>query len=236
MREINTNFIEILRVSPILILSGTSSKVSTREIDKIIAQYTEPELANIRMESYTEDDNTFVLIHLPEETLCFNESVAKTFGLKAAWFYLKTGITGYTNYRAINGVFDSRVGQWIYGDKRDETIGILDDTVFTQYEERSEWLLYSPFLKLDGQSINEIEVETLPGSNVIDDDATVALSLTYDGISYGTEWFQLYGSSLDYNQRFMVRRLGHIRNWVGIKFRGATKSRMAFALMKVTHD
>ena len=78
-------------------------------------------------------------------------------------------------------------------------------------------------------------METIPGSSVVDDDATVALSLTYDGIHYGKEWFQLYGNALDYNQRFIIRRLGYVSDWVGFKFRGATKSRMSFGVLKVTH-
>ncbi len=50
------------------------------------------------------------------------------------------------------------------------------------------------------------------------------------------EWFALYGSPLDYGQRFILNRLGYVRDWVGFKFRGATKSRMAFAMMRLDYD
>jgi len=69
-------------VSVYLLGIGSATKVSTREIDKVLAKYTEPELSNIRMECRTENDVTFILVHLPEETLCFNESVAAEFGKK----------------------------------------------------------------------------------------------------------------------------------------------------------
>lgn len=213
---------------------GASQKVSTREIDKILAEYKESELVDMRMESRSEDNVSFVIVHLPNETLCFNETIATNLGVEAAWSVLKTDIVGDTPYRAINGVFDASRGDWIYGDKYSTQIGKLDNSVFTHYGETVEWLLYSPLLKLEGASIDEIEFETVPG-HTTSQDATVAISLTYNGLSYGKEWFKLYGSPLDYSERFIIRRLGYVSDNVGFKFRGATSSRMSFAYFKVTY-
>jgi hypothetical protein len=213
---------------------GSAAKVSTREIDKIIAEYTEPELSDMRMECRNEDDTTFILVHLPEITLCFNESIAKVFGVEAAWTILKTDIQGDDTYRGINGVFDARIAKFIYGDKRDARIAELDNTVFTHYGDAIEWLLYTPLLKLETASVDQIEIETLPG-NAPDGDATVAISETSDGIAYSQEWWDLYGNNLDYNQNFTIYRVGYVADWVGYKLRGATKSRMAFAGFKITY-
>lgn len=222
-------------VSVHIVTLGKSQKVSTREIDKILSTYSEPELSDMRMECRTEDDVVFILVHLPNETLCFNETIAAKFGKGNAWTILKTDVEGDNTYRAINGVFDARSALWTYGDKLNGNIGKLDNTVFTHYGEMVEWLLFAPFMKYDGMSIDEIEIETLPG-NTNFDDATVAFSLTLDGLTYGKEWFTMYGEKNDYNQRFYLRRLGAIQNWAGFKFRGATKSRMSFATMKVTYE
>jgi hypothetical protein len=222
-------------VSVYILSIGTSTKVSTREVEKILAQYTEPELADMRMESRMEDDISFVLIHLPNETLCFNASIAKSFGKQFAWTILKTDVDGDITYRAINGVFDARSAKWIYGDKQSNLIGQLDNTVFTHYDNMVEWLLYAPFVKLERASIDEIELETIPGHTTLED-AKVAISLTYNGLTYGTEYFMNYGSPSDYGQRFIGRRFGYVSDWVGFKFRGATKSRMSFALFQLTYS
>jgi len=140
---------------------GSSEKISTREIDKIISQYSEYQLIDIRMESRTENDTIFVLLHLPNETLCFNESIAKSFGKELAWTILKTDVEGNNTYRAINGVFDARSSQWIYGDKINGTIGKLDSLVSTHYNEIVEWLLYTPLLLLEKFSIDEIMIPDL---------------------------------------------------------------------------
>jgi hypothetical protein len=212
---------------------GSSQRVSTREVEKILNEYTEPELSDMRMESITEDKTSFVLLHLPNEVLCFNETIAKTLGVEYAWTILKTDVQGDLPYRAINGVFDSNRGDWIYGDKRNSNIGKRDNTVFTHYDETVELLFFSPLLSLEDQSINEIELDTIPGHTGFDD-ATMAISLTYNGVTYGKEWFELYGAQLDYNKRFIIRRLGYVSDYVGFKFRAATKSRMAFSKFRIT--
>lgn len=209
---------------------GSAQKIATREIDKILEQYTEPELSDIRVESRIEKNTTFIIIHLPNETLCYIPSVN-------AWCILKTGITGQNYHRCINGVFDPRQARWVYGDRIDGRLGLLDESIFTQYDdEPQEWVLYSPFLRIERQSIDEIEIDTLPGDGVSDDDdATVFLSLTYNGKTYGTEIRTDYGARYDYEKRFIKRRLGYVNEYVGFKFRGATRSRMSFGLFRLTH-
>jgi len=212
---------------------GSATKVSTREIDKVLAKYTEPELSDMRMECRTENDVTFILVHLPEETLCFNESVAAEFGKEIAWSLLKTG-TGNTVYRGINGILDARSAKWVYGDRLGTKIGLLDNDVSTQYDAISEWILYTPFVGLETFSIDELNIITIPGHTTTLD-ATVAVSMTYDGVVYGGEYWMQYGAPAEYGQGFILRRLGICNGWMGFRFRGVSRSRMAFALMRLTY-
>lgn len=213
---------------------GASNKIATREVDKILAKYTEPELSDIRVESRTDKNTNFILVHLPEETLCYNQTIASAFGATYAWSILKSGVGGESNYRAINGVFDASNALWIYGDKREAKIGKLEQTVVTHYDDITEWELFSPFLNLEKMSIDEISIETIPGRTTFTN-GKVALSFTHNGVTYGTEAWMLYGEPNDYSQRFIARRLGYVNNWVGIKLRGVSKTKMAFALMEVTY-
>ena len=81
-------------------------------------------------------------------------------------------------------------------------------------------------------SIDKVEITTIPGFNIIDD-ATVAISLTENGLTYGREYWMDYGEPRDYGKRFIRWRLGYVRDFVGFKFRGISTSKMAFGLMKV---
>lgn len=210
---------------------GSVSKISTREVDKILAQYTEPELFDMRMEARLENDSYFIYVHLPNEVLCYSLDIAQEFGNAVAWFKLRSG---KIRYSAVNGVFDSNLGKWLYGDKVASTVAKLDPTLFSQYGEEQQMYLDSPFIKLNGMSIDELEIETIPGYNVAED-ATVAISLTYDGVAYGKEWWNLYGNFGDRSTRFTIRRLGDVQDWVGFRFRTVTKSRLSFAGLKVTY-
>jgi hypothetical protein len=212
--------------------ASSAVKISTREVDQIIGQYTEPELSDMRMESRFEDNTIFIIVHLPNETLFFNESIAQTLGPTEAWGILKTDIVGDINYRGINIIFDPRNSKWICGDKFNTNIGVLDSLVATHYGEIVEWILYTPFVNLGSFSIDEIEIETVPGfSNSIE---SVATSLTHNGVTYGTEYWTDYSGVDTYNTRFIVRRLGYVNDWIGFKFRGASLYKMAFSTLKVT--
>lgn len=213
---------------------GSAQAVSTREVDKVLNAYTEADLRDVVMESFEDNGTTMVVVHLPNETLVFNQTIAQSAGLESAWSIYKTDVYGDAPWRARFGVFDNNIGGWVFGDRRTNVLGLLDDTVATQYGDIVEWLLFTPFLYLKQQSIDKLDIETIPGYTG-SDDATVFLSLTYNGVTWGREWTELYGGPTDYNKRFEVRRLGYVEDWVGIKLRGATTSRMAFNRGYITY-
>lgn len=213
---------------------GQTEKLASREIDQILQTYPDNELEKVVLESFESDGTTFIMIHLPNHVLMFNQTIAAVAGVDQAWSIWRSDVLGSDPCRAKHGVFDKRVNKWIFGDKLDSTIGELDSSAATQYGAIVEWELYTPFLYLEDQSIDELEIEIIPGFTATQD-ATVFLSMTYNGITYGNEWVQMYGLPAEYSNRFLVRRLGYIDNWVGFKMRGATRSRMAFGRGTIKH-
>lgn len=213
---------------------GNAIKVSSREVDKVIGQYNETELSTAVLEARVEDDYQYLIVHLPNETLLYNVRVGQKVGYEQAWSIIKSGVLGNDPWRGKFGVFESRKGVWVYGDKIDSKLAILDDTVATHYGEIAEWVLNTPFLMLESQSIDEFQVEILPGFTVTSD-ASVFLSLTYDGVTHSKEVTMQYGLPSGYGNRFIAFGLGNVDNWAAIKLRGATRSRMAFARAYILH-
>lgn len=207
---------------------GTVVQVASREVDKIIAGYTENELVDVVLEARKEHAYQYLIVHLPNETLQLNITLMEKEGTEQAWSILKTDALGDNQWRAKHGVYEPRLGSWIYGDKIDKTIGILDEAVATHYDQIAEWSLNTPFIHLETLSIDELEIETIPGFTSYKD-ATVFVSLTYDGIAHTTEHTIEYGGPSEFNKRFIAYRLGYINDWFAIKLRGASRSRMAFA-------
>jgi len=218
-----------------IVTVGQSQHISSREVEKVIGEYTEAELSQVRMETMHQDEMTFVLVHLPRHTFQFNETIASKAGKDAAWTILSTGSQdGIRNYRGIHFAFDPRISKWTVGDKENGNLGLWDSTTALQYGEIAEWRIFTPYADLERGSVDEIEVETIPGFTA-ESDATVFMSITYDGIFWGKEWSLRYGLPGDYGRRFIARRLGYIRDKFALKLRGATRSRMLFSRAKITY-
>lgn len=211
---------------------GEAQKVATREIDKIIATYTEAELASSVLESRVMDGQAYVLIRLPNHTLQYCETIAQKFGLSHAWTILQTGVDGLP-WRGANLIYEPKRGQWVCGDIYNSNIGYLDATKATQYGDIAEWLLFTPMAAIGPISLDQLEIQSIPGFTGTAD-ATCFLSITYDGVTFGTEWIQLYGNPGSYGQRFILRCLGYVSDVFGVKLRGASRSRMAFSAAKLS--
>ena len=184
------------------------------------------------METYELERHIFILIHLPQEVLKYSLTAAAKFGTDYAWSILKTGVQDMP-YRGINGVLDPRISKWVFGDKYFNTLALLEPSVATQYDEITEWELYTPLFDLKNTIINNLEIYTIPGYPDTSEDATVFFSMTKNGVSYSREYTRLYGNTSEYDKRFILRRLGYIRHLAGLKFRGASRSRMAFNKLRI---
>lgn len=211
---------------------GSVTKIASREVDKVISQYTEDEMSVSVLEARVIDDYQYLIVHLPNETLLYNVKIGQQLGNEQAWSIIKTDVLGNAQWRGKHGLFEPRLGKWVYGDKLDFTLGILDETVATHYDAIAEWVLNTPFMYINSGSIDELEIETIPG-HTVDPGAAVFLSLTYDGNSHGTEVSINYGEPSEYSKRFIVYQLGYVSDWVAIKLRGASRSRMAFSRAKI---
>lgn len=211
---------------------GGSNIVATREIDKILGEYSQQSLSLATIDTFEKDGYSFALVHLESHALLFNETIAEFFGNELAWSILKSDALGDAPYRAKNFVLDGDSSEWVCGDKIDSSIGTLDSSIATHYDDIAEFELYSPLLNLESLSIDQMEIETIPGF-APDNDATVFISLTENGVWYSNEYIQMYGENLEYFQRFIARRLGYVRRHIGFKVRGASRSRMSFANLTI---
>lgn len=207
---------------------GTYTSIASREIDKILATYTDAELSDASLESRVEDQDRFIIANLPRHTLLFNMTIAKKFGKDQAWTIVKSGIVDDTPWRGINGVSDPRVG-WIYGDRNDSNIGLLDNTIATQYGGQVENILFTPLLDMETMSIDELEFNILPGHQVNVSDVTSFISSTYNGVTYGFEYTQTTSTQFNYDLRLIYFQLGYVENYVGFKLRTVSGERLAMS-------
>lgn len=206
---------------------GAAKKIANVEVERILADYDEEELKNTTIDTYDIDGHSFIQFNLSRHTFVYNQTIAATFGNDSAWTIARSG--DYDKpYRGVNIIRDPNLTEWVCGDKYDSKIGLMTSDIPTQYGQAQEWEMATPFVMLESLSIDQLSIETLPGF-APDNDATVAMSITYDGLTYSRERWQMYGKNYDYKQRFIIKRLGYVEDWCGFRFRGKTKSKMSFA-------
>ena len=215
-----------------VIQSGSSESITSREIEKVLSKYTGEELSKSVVEVFTKDSVTWMIAHLPNETLAYNDTLAKAYGVNLAWSILKTDVYGDATYRGKDMTYDPRFSKWCIGDKKDSRIGFLDDSVCTHYSDITEGLIYTSILDMETLSIDSLMLKTIPGISP-DSDATVFISRTDDMRIYSKEHTEQYGVKFDYNKNFTMRNLGYVRSETAFKIRTASRSRMAFCRLDV---
>lgn len=225
--------------------SGTSEKVSSIAIDKILSAYDSGDLTGTIIDVVEVDGVTLCIIGLPDRTLCLNWTLAKTKGTALAWSELSTGdLSDNTNQLPHDGrnyIYDEKNSKWLCGSRRFAAILRLDSSHAAQIGSEQEQILYSPLIRMSGAksglapSIDELTIETIPGYGFYYDydqagyETTVFLSTTYDGITYSKEWAKLYGKRNKHKSRFILRRLGTVDHMIGFKLRCYSRERLAFA-------
>tara|TARA_R110000751_G_scaffold240235_1_gene340856 strand:+ start:991 stop:2400 length:1410 start_codon:yes stop_codon:yes gene_type:complete len=215
-----------------IIQSGSSESITSREIEKVLTNYTYEELSKTKIEVFTKDAVTWMIAHLPSETLAYNYTLSKVVGIDLAWSILKTDVYADKTYRGKDMTYDPRFSKWLIGDKLGGKIGFLDDSVCTHYNEIVEGLLFTPIIPMETLSINEIKFKTIPGISP-DNDATVFVSRTDDMRVHSKEHIEQYGVRFDYNKNFISRNHGYVRDETAFKIRTASRSRMAFCRFDV---
>lgn len=205
---------------------GNAREIASRSVTQLLTAYNEDDLTNTVMESRLYEEYSQIILHLPNETLIYSIEVGQQLGKEWAWCELTS--PNNVQWRAIHGIFEPRVGSYIYGDKSTADIGQLDPTLATQYGDKIECRLQIPFVYLERASIDELEIETIPGFTMTDD-ASVFFSMTYDGINFSQEELIQYGGPGEFGQRFMAYALGDVNNYFSYRLRWVSASRMAFS-------
>ena len=136
--------------------NASSTKIATREVDLILAEFTEEQLSQVLVESRIIESHQFLYIHLPDRTLVYDH-LASQQAQTPVWHVLSSGI-GISQYRARNFVYC--YNRWLVGDARASQLGSLTPSVSTHFNEVVEWQVATPILynETNGGLIHEIQL------------------------------------------------------------------------------
>lgn len=214
-----------------LVSAGSAVPIATREINQILQEYSEFELAAVVMEARVDKSHQHLLVHLPDQTLVY-DAAASTALSQPVWFTLSTSVEGNSAYRARNLVWC--YDKWLAGDPTTSKLGQLVDNVSTHYGQTIGWEFGAGIMYLDGNGavIHELELVCLPGRVPLGADPVIWTSYSLDGETWSQERATAAGKQGQRQKRIAWRKQGSMQNWRIQKFRGTSDAHLSIARLE----
>jgi hypothetical protein len=211
--------------------NATANKISTQEIDEILLQYTEAQLATVKMEARNDKSHQHLYIHLPDRTLVYDAAATQELG-QQVWFTLTSSTVGFSQYRARDMVY--AYDKWLVGDPQSNNVGFLVDNIGTHWGEIVYWefgtlIVYN---ESNGAIFNELELVSLTGRVALGIDPVISTSYSVDGMAFSQERPLRVGTTGNTTKRLAWFQQGHMRNWRIQRFRGTSQAHLSFARLE----
>lgn len=200
-------------------LNAQSTKISTREIDKILKNYSEKELAETEFEKRVDEAHKQIWIRLIDQILIYDAALSQAANTPI-WYTIDYGP------KSLCWCYD----RWIVGNDSGQ-IGYLDDSISTVFGQRREWEFQTKFMYNEnkGAIVHELELVSLPGRTNLGIDPTIWTSYTLDGETYSQQWPISAGVQGRRQKRLCWFQQGGFDSYRAQKFRGNSDSHIAFA-------
>jgi hypothetical protein len=211
--------------------NATANKISTQEIDDLLMNYTEVQLATAKLEARNDKAHQHLYVHLPDRTLVYDGAASQELG-EMVWFTLTTTTAGFAQYRARNLVW--AYDKWLVGDPQSSNIGYLVDTIGTHWGQKVRWEFGTLIVYNEGNGalFHELELVALTGRVALGVDPQISTSYSLDGMSWSQDRFIRAGTTGNTKKRLAWFQQGNMRNWRIQRFRGDSDSHIAFARLE----
>lgn len=203
--------------------NGTSVKIATTEIEKILQEYTEPELSDAVLEPLYIDGHEILLIHLKNKTLAYDTAATRAAKVHV-WYFLTDTIIDEGAYNTRN--FVHCYNKYIVGNAINASIGTITLNTGDRWGNDIGWefdtgIVYN---ESNGALFHEIELVALTGNTLAGENPTIWTSYTLDGQKWSQERGIKAGKTGKTEKRLVWIQQGNMRNWRVQKFRGATNA------------
>jgi hypothetical protein len=211
--------------------AAVTEKISTQEIDNLLLEYTEAQLALVKLEARNDKNHEHLYVHLPDRTIVFDASASKALET-AVWFTLTTTLAGFGQYRARNMVWV--YDKWMVGDPQSASIGYLVQDTGHHWGQQVRWefgtlIVYN---ESNGAIFNEMELVSLTGSIALGENPQISTSYSLDGQIYSQEKFIAVGTIGNRKKRLAWFQQGHMRNWRIQRFRGDSDAHVSYVRLE----
>lgn len=211
--------------------NATANKISTREIDQILAQYTESQLSEVVFEARNDKSHVHLWVRLPDQTLVYDAAASQVVG-DPVWFILTSSIQGLSTYRAADLVWC--YDKWLIADPTGTSVGYLTDSVSSHFGSIVRWEFGTTIVYNEGRGaiFHELELVCLTGRTAFGLDPQISTSYSVDGETWSQDKFIKVGKMGDRAKRIVWFQQGAMRNWRIQRFRGDSQSFISIARLE----
>ena len=211
--------------------NATAQKISTQGIDQVLLQFTESQLATVKLEARNDKNHQHLYVHLPDRTIVYDAAASEALG-EQVWFTLTTSTVGFSQYRARNLVW--AYDKWLVGDPQSSTIGYMVDTTGEHWGQIVRWEFGTiiAYNEGNGAIFHELELVALTGRVALGKDPIISTSYSVDGLSWSQDRPIRVGTTGNTRKRLAWFQQGHMRNWRIQRFRGDTQAHLSFARLE----
>lgn len=206
---------------------GTATKIATREIEDILAEYSEAELATSATNYRMNRRHQNLYIHLPRHTLVYDASASIAMEVPV-WYSLSSSVDLLSPLQGRHLLF--AYGKWLIDDQVLPRVGELRNDIFTQYGAEVGWRFDTVLLFNETRAaiISSLELTGTPGRADLLTDPVCFLSWTQDGVSWGDERLISLGKQGQRAKRIAYRPKIKMRDFMSFRYRGANASIVSF--------
>jgi len=211
--------------------NGSTQKISTREVDQILATYTEAELSLAFLEERVNQAHTHLIVHLQRHTLVFDGAATQALSVPV-WFTLSSTLVGDGKWNACTCIW--AYDRWNVCHPDTAQFGYLSNTVSTHWGDTIGWEFGTLIVYNQGQGaiFHDLELVSLTGSTAFGVDPTIWTQYSVDGVTWSVEKPIRAGKTGERNKRLMWLQQGHMRNMRMQRFRGTSDAHLAVAALE----
>lgn len=211
--------------------NANAIKISTREIDVILSEFSENDLADVILESRNDKAHQHLWIRLPNQTLVYDVAASQVLG-EQVWFIMTSSLNGLSSYSSKDLVWC--YDKWLVGDPASPNVGYLDDSLASHWGEIVRWEFGTSIIYNDGRGaiLHDMELVCLTGRVAFGSDPQISTSYSVDGETWSQDKYVKVGKQGDRIKRILWLQQGSMRNWRIQRFRGDSQSFISVARLE----
>ena len=211
--------------------NGALTKLATREIDIILQEYTEAELADAYLEERMNKAHAHLIVHLPRHTLVFDGVASRILDVPV-WFTLSTSLDGLSKWDACSCIW--AYDRWNVCHPDTTQIGYLDDNVSSHWGVAVGWEFGTQIIynESNGALFHELELVCLTGSVAEGLAPMIATDYSTDGVTFSVQKLIKAGTTGQRAKRLVWFQQGAMRNWRIQRFSGTSDAHIVISRLE----